>query len=175
MLVFSALLENTKIILHEWIQSAVMQSFNLGRILSQFWRVMYSHLTHLCTRKQNICVRSLLMLSDPPTAVRWEQRWVRGLRLALQGDILSVRPRVCLLPLTPQQAAQREATLLLQPLTPSDDSSSTLQLHSSFYGRIIGNELPLINTVNELSVSICGGAVTLETVWQIFKLNSLVN
>lgn len=139
-------LENTKMMLCGWIpaidsisQHAVMQCFNVRGNLSQSWWVTSSLLTHLCARKQNIGVRLLLLLSDPPTAVNWEQRWVDRLRLALQGHILSVRPQVCLLPLTHSTTSSQ---MRGSAAAPSADSS-TLQLHSSCCGPIIANELSL--------------------------------
>lgn len=55
-----------------------------------------SLLSHLYPRQQNRGVRSLA----PPAAGRWEQRWVGGRSLTLQGNIPLVRPWVSFLPLT---------------------------------------------------------------------------
>lgn len=79
--------------LQEWVpavlQGEEMQHFEF---LSDDVRVSRRHiLTHLNPRKQITGVRSLLLFSDP-SAVKWEQQCVSGLRLALQRDILSVRP-----------------------------------------------------------------------------------
>lgn len=119
--------------LQEWVpavlQGEEMQHFEF---LSDDVRVSRRHiLTHLNPRKQITGVRSLLLFSDP-SAVKWEQQCVSGLRLALQRDILSVRPppRVCFLTLThsttsrSSQMRDAAAAAGTEPVTRLPDSPS---------------------------------------------------